>query len=98
MLAVTSLEIDPNGVRAGSAQCRRLASELSLAAAPSSPAVSTWQATAFRSNIYRADTAKLLALARNRMQSAAAGLCAAANSFERNEAVSASTFRALGNR
>jgi hypothetical protein len=95
MPAANSLRVDPAGLRAESGHCETIASDLSGVAA-ASVAVSTWQATAKRANIYNGSTKSVLASAHTRIQSAAAGLAGAVNSYDCNETASAAKLHTLG--
>jgi hypothetical protein len=95
MLSANPLRVNPAGLRAESNHCETVASELSAVAA-ASVAVSTWQATAERTNVYNGSTTSVLASAHTRIQSAAAGLAGAANSYGCNETASAAKLRAVG--
>jgi hypothetical protein len=95
MLTNTQLRVSPAGLRAESSRCETIASDLSAVAAASA-AVSTWQATAERANIYNSSTQRLLASSRARIQSTATRLAGAANSYECNEAESATKLRVVG--
>jgi hypothetical protein len=95
MPTANSLRVNPAGLRAESNHCETIASELSAVSAPS-VAVSAWQATAARANIYNASTESVLVAAHTRIQSAAEGLAKAADSYGRNETESAAELRALG--
>jgi hypothetical protein len=95
MSTVNSLRVNPAGLRAESNHCEIVASDLS-AVVTASVAVSTWQVTAEKANIYNSSTQRLLVSSRARIQSTAAGLTGAANSYECNEAESAAKLHALG--
>lgn len=95
MLSATSLQVNPAGLRTESNHREIVAGDLSAVAA-ASVAVSTWQATAERTNIYNGSTKSVLASAHTRIQSAAAGLAGAANSYDGNETRSAAKLRAVG--
>jgi hypothetical protein len=95
MSTANSLRVNPAGLRAESNHCEIVASDLSTVA-PASVAVSTWQATAEKANIYNSSTQSLLASSHARIQSTAAELTGAANSYECNEAESATKLRAVG--
>jgi hypothetical protein len=95
MSTANSLRVNPAGLRAESNHCEIVASELSSVATVSG-AVSTWQATAEKANIYNASTESVLMAAHTRIQSAAEGLAKAADSYGRNETESAAELRALG--
>jgi hypothetical protein len=97
MSTANSFRVNPAGLHAESNHCEIVASELSAVAVAAAPvAVSTWQATAERANIYNSSTQRLLASARARIRSAATELTEAATGYECNEAESATKLRAVG--
>ncbi|MDI3314527.1 MAG: hypothetical protein QJR12_09685 [Mycobacterium sp.] len=96
MLTVSSLKVDPAGLRVEAAQSAGRAAELSAVTSPLNPAVSTWQSAAGRSNRYRAATAKALTTGSTRQRCITEGLTHTAESLESNEAASAAQLAAVG--
>ncbi|KAA8957656.1 hypothetical protein [Mycobacterium sp.] len=96
MLTVSSLKVDPAGLRVEAAQSAGRAAALSAVTPPLDPAVSTWQSAAGRSNRYRAATAQALTAGSTRQRCITEGLTHTAEGFESNEAVSAAQLRAVG--